>query len=99
VLDGFKIRFWHDILCEEKILKVAFLELFSVARFKDAYVVDHLLVTLITALSVLSEHRRIERLISLPRSSIFVLHQTKTGWRKTSGVGPLSRDGCLTITF
>jgi hypothetical protein len=42
VLDGFKIRFWHDILCEEKILKVAFLELFSVARFKDAYVVDHL---------------------------------------------------------
>jgi len=42
VLDDSKIRFWHDMLCKEKILKVAFLELFSVARFKDAYVTDHL---------------------------------------------------------
>jgi hypothetical protein len=46
-------------------------------------------------MSVLSEQHRIERLISLPRSSIFVLHQMKTGWRKTSCVGSLSRDGCL----
>jgi hypothetical protein len=33
--DGSKIRFWHDVWCKDHALKVAYLELFSLARSKD----------------------------------------------------------------
>jgi hypothetical protein len=35
---SFKIRFWHDAWCGDQALKVAFLKLFDIARFKDVFV-------------------------------------------------------------
>lgn len=40
--DGSKISFWHDLWCGDTALKVAFLALFDIARFKDAVVADNL---------------------------------------------------------
>jgi hypothetical protein len=40
--DDSKIRFWHDILCRVLPLKGAFLELFSTACLRDAFVADNL---------------------------------------------------------
>jgi hypothetical protein len=40
--DGFKIRFWHDVLCRDHAVKAAFLELFNLARCKDTSVAHHL---------------------------------------------------------
>lgn len=37
-----KIRFWHDLRYGDHTLKVASLELLSMAHFKDASVADHL---------------------------------------------------------
>jgi len=42
VEDGFKIRFLHNKWCGDHALKEAFLDLYSIARVKDAFVVDHL---------------------------------------------------------
>jgi hypothetical protein len=34
--DGSKVRFWHDLLCGDTVLKDAFPVLFGIARVKDA---------------------------------------------------------------
>jgi hypothetical protein len=41
--DGFTVRFWHDLWCGEKPLKFFFPKLFTIARCKDAWVVDYAL--------------------------------------------------------
>jgi hypothetical protein len=38
--DGYNVRFWHDLWCGDRPLKLCYLVLFSIARFKDAWVVD-----------------------------------------------------------
>jgi hypothetical protein len=43
--DGSNIRFLHDVWCGDQALEVAFLNLFSLARCKDAYVADHLVLS------------------------------------------------------
>jgi hypothetical protein len=40
--DGSKISFLHDLWCGNHPLKVAFLELFSIACCKEAWVADHM---------------------------------------------------------
>ena len=42
VRDGLKTKFWTDIWCGNCSLKEAYIELFHLARNKEAYVVDHL---------------------------------------------------------
>jgi hypothetical protein len=42
--DGYNIRFWHDLWCGDSPLKLCYLVLFNIARFKDAWVVDNLYV-------------------------------------------------------
>jgi hypothetical protein len=37
-----KIQFWHALWCEDQALKTTFLDMFSIARFKDAIMADHL---------------------------------------------------------
>ena len=39
--DGTRIRFWDDVWCSDGPLKAAYLELFRLARVKDAFVVDN----------------------------------------------------------
>jgi hypothetical protein len=41
--DRTKIRFWHHACCGDQPLKEAFPELFSIARCKEAWVVDNML--------------------------------------------------------
>jgi hypothetical protein len=41
--DRTKIRFWHDLWCEDQPLKESFLDLFCIACCKEAWVADHLL--------------------------------------------------------
>jgi hypothetical protein len=36
--DRNRIRFWHDLWCEDRILKVVFPVLFGISRSKDASV-------------------------------------------------------------
>jgi hypothetical protein len=38
---GLKVRFWQDIWCGEQLLKHAFPSLFSIARYKEAWVEDN----------------------------------------------------------
>ena len=40
--DGSKISFLHDLWCGNHPLKVAFFEVFSIARCKEAWVADHM---------------------------------------------------------
>jgi hypothetical protein len=40
--DGARIRFWHDVWCEEAALKSSFLELYSITCDKEALVSDYL---------------------------------------------------------
>jgi hypothetical protein len=40
--DGSKIRFWHNVCWGAQTLKASFPDLFSIARFKEANVVDYL---------------------------------------------------------
>jgi hypothetical protein len=40
--DGYNVRFWHDLWCGDRLLKLCYPILFSIARFKDAWVVDNL---------------------------------------------------------
>ena len=40
--DGSKISFCHDVWCGKQSLKAAFLELYSIAHLRDAFVADHL---------------------------------------------------------
>jgi hypothetical protein len=42
VRDSSKVRFWHDQLCGDVILKEAFLDLYVIACTKDAFVVANL---------------------------------------------------------
>jgi hypothetical protein len=35
--DGVRIKFWHDLWCEDPVLKEAFPVLFGIARVKDAW--------------------------------------------------------------
>jgi hypothetical protein len=37
-----KVRFWHDLWCEDMALKEAFIVLFGFACTKDAFVVAHM---------------------------------------------------------
>ena len=39
------ISFWHDIWCRDRSLKEAFLELFCIARNKEAWIRDHMLLS------------------------------------------------------
>lgn len=39
--DVSKIKFWHDVWCKDRPLKVAFTELFSLARMNEASVEDN----------------------------------------------------------
>jgi len=39
---GARIRFWHDVWCEEAALKSSFLELYSITCDKEALVSDYL---------------------------------------------------------
>jgi hypothetical protein len=42
VRDGSKISFWHDLLCGDMVLKVAFLALFGIVLVKEVSVADNL---------------------------------------------------------
>jgi hypothetical protein len=42
VSDGSKVKFWHDIWCEDQALKIAFQDLYRIAHFKEVAVADHL---------------------------------------------------------
>jgi hypothetical protein len=42
--DGYHVRFWHDMWCGDRPLKLCYPVLFSFARFQDAWVVDNLSV-------------------------------------------------------
>jgi len=42
--DGSHIRFWHDLWCGDKPLKLCYLALYCIARSPDAWVVDNLSV-------------------------------------------------------
>lgn len=42
--DESHIRFWHDLWCGDKPLKLSFPALYSIARSPDAWVVDNLSV-------------------------------------------------------
>lgn len=39
-------RFWHNEWCGNQTLKIAFPKLFTIAQFKDAFVVDNLEVSM-----------------------------------------------------
>jgi hypothetical protein len=39
--DGLRIRFWHDIWCDDSALKCSFPELFSLAHNKEALVSEY----------------------------------------------------------
>jgi hypothetical protein len=39
--DGLRTKFWHDLWCENTVLKVAFPVLFGIACAKDALVADN----------------------------------------------------------
>jgi hypothetical protein len=40
--DEFKIRFWHHLWCGDQALKKTFSVIYSIARVKDASMVDYL---------------------------------------------------------
>lgn len=40
-----KIRFWHDLWCVDHPLKESFMELFSIACCKEAWVADNMQVS------------------------------------------------------
>jgi hypothetical protein len=40
--DKSKVSFWHDIWCGNQQLKISYPDLFSIARSKDAWVVDNM---------------------------------------------------------
>jgi hypothetical protein len=40
--DGTKIRFWHDVWCGVQTLKAVFSVLFSITRYREASVADHM---------------------------------------------------------
>jgi len=40
--DGYNVRLWHDLWCGDRLLKLCYPVLFSIARFKDAWGVDNL---------------------------------------------------------
>jgi hypothetical protein len=42
--DGSHIRFWHDLWCGDKPIKLCYPVLYSIARSPDAWVVDNLSV-------------------------------------------------------
>jgi hypothetical protein len=42
VEDGFKVRFSHDLWCEEQPLKISHLDFFSIACCKNTWVADHM---------------------------------------------------------
>lgn len=39
---GAKIKFWHNEWCEDLILKTSLPEMFSISRFKEVSMADHL---------------------------------------------------------
>ena len=43
--NSFKIRFWHDVWYEDHSLKEVFSESFSIARYKEAWVMDNMKVS------------------------------------------------------
>jgi hypothetical protein len=42
--DGYHVRFWHDLWCGDRPLKLCYPVLFSLAHFQDTGVVDNLSV-------------------------------------------------------
>ena len=70
--DDSKIWFWHDVWCMDLAHKVAFLKLFSMARFKDASMADHLEFSsdTISGMLILSVQCMTRRWISWPHSLI-----------------------------
>jgi len=42
--DGYNVRFWHDCWCGDSPLKLCYPVLLSIARYKDAWMVDNLSV-------------------------------------------------------
>jgi hypothetical protein len=40
--DGPKVNFWHDVWCGVQPLKMSYLDLFSITRYKDAWGADHM---------------------------------------------------------
>jgi hypothetical protein len=38
---GSKVRFWHDVWCSDQLLKHVFPSLFSIARYKEAWVKEN----------------------------------------------------------
>jgi hypothetical protein len=40
--DGSKVRFWHDMWCEDQLLNISYLDLYSIVRCKDAWVTNHM---------------------------------------------------------
>jgi len=44
VVNGYHVRFWHDLWCGDRPLKLYYPVLFSLAHFQDAWVVDNLSV-------------------------------------------------------
>lgn len=42
VIDGSKVRFWHDMWCEDMALKEAYPDLYGIACTNDVFVAVHL---------------------------------------------------------
>jgi hypothetical protein len=40
-MEGF-VSFWHDVWCRDSLLKISYLDLFSIAQRKDAWVVNNM---------------------------------------------------------
>jgi hypothetical protein len=59
--DGYHISFWHNTWCGDQLLKVSYLELYRIARNKEAWVSDNMQILKFIEMFILSEKLKIGR--------------------------------------